>query len=329
MNRPQVSVVVPLYNESEAFPFLIDRLSALLEKLPFAIEIVLADDGSQDDTALLIQQKAKADGRFQGLLLARHYGHQIALSAGIAAARAQQAIMVIDADLQDPPELLETFLGYIQQGYDVVYGISQKRAGENWFKILTAKVFYRMLNAITHVPIPNDSGDFCMISRKVADILNQMPEKRRFLRGLRAWVGFRQKGILYEREQRIAGKTKYNLRKMLRLASIAFLGFSNWPVRVVSLIGLLTLLPTLGYGFWHLFLEPESPFPLIFFTVLLYAGIQLMALGLLGEYLLRIKETVDARPNYLVAQRVVERRPTNHPFIPNPEPQASTTREEE
>ena len=201
MKTPQISIIAPLYNESETFPFLVERLNNLMDSVQESIEIVLIDDGSRDNTAELMQALALTDERYHCLFLARNHGHQLALTAGLAVSKGSEAVMVIDGDLQDPPELLTEFYPYLKQGYDVVYAVRKQRK-ENFVKKSAYYLFYRLLKSIAYVDIPLDSGDFALMSRRVVNIMNKMPEESRYLRGMRTWVGFKQIGVEYAREER-------------------------------------------------------------------------------------------------------------------------------
>ena len=240
MANPQISIIAPLYNETDSFPRLVARLNAVMEASPLTIEVVLIDDGSRDNTAVLMQQLALTDSRYQCVFLSRNYGHQIALTAGIASACATEALFIIDGDLQDPPELLSEFYQKYQEGYDVVYAVRKKRK-ENWFKRIAYAAFYRFMRSISYIDMPLDSGDFSLISRRVADVLIQMPEESRFIRGMRSWIGFRQTGVEYERDARQAGESKYSFKMLQRLAYNGIFNFSEYPVKIITRMGMFTL----------------------------------------------------------------------------------------
>ncbi|MVM28720.1 glycosyltransferase [Spirosoma sp. HMF4905] len=313
--NPQISIIAPLYNETESFPRLIARLNAVMENSPLTIEVVLIDDGSRDDTAVQMQQLALTDGRYQCVFLSRNYGHQIALSAGIARACATEALFIIDGDLQDPPELLTDFYQKYQEGYDVVYAVRKKRK-ENWFKRSAYALFYRFMRSISYVDMPLDSGDFSLISRRVADVLNQMPEESRFIRGMRSWIGFRQIGFEYERDARQAGESKYSFKMLQRLAYNGIFNFSEYPVKIITRMGMLTLgvagiylIQTLIKRF--IYHDVPQGFTALLFFIILFSGIQLIALGLIGEYVLRIFFQAKGRPLYVVREviRQQQRQP--------------------
>ncbi|GAB4023584.1 glycosyltransferase family 2 protein [Spirosoma koreense] len=308
LSNPQISIIAPLFNETESFPSLIARLNAVMESLPLTIEVVLIDDGSRDNTALLMQQLALTDSRYQCVFLSRNYGHQIALTAGIATANATEALFIIDGDLQDPPELLTDFYQKYQEGYDVVYAIRKKRK-ENWFKRIAYSTFYRFMRSISYIDLPLDSGDFSLISRRVADVLNQMPEESRFIRGMRSWIGFRQIGVEYERDARLAGESKYSFKMLQRLAYNGIFNFSEYPVKVITRMGVITiaiagiyLIQTLIKRFvYH---DVPEGFTALLFAIVLFSGVQLIALGLIGEYVLRIFFQAKGRPLYIVRELI-------------------------
>ncbi|QKZ14451.1 glycosyltransferase family 2 protein [Spirosoma sp. KUDC1026] len=312
LSAPQISIIAPLYNETESFPHLVTRLSAVMEASPLAIEIVLIDDGSRDNTAMLMQQLALIDGRYQCVFLSRNYGHQTALTAGIAVARGSEALFIIDGDLQDPPELLGEFYEKMQEGYDVVYAVRKKRK-ESWFKRTAYSTFYRLIRSISYVDMPLDSGDFSLISRRVADVLNQMPEESRFIRGMRSWIGFRQIGVEYERDARVAGEPKYSFKMLRNLAYNGIFNFSEYPVKAVTRLGMITL----GIAFIYLiqtlvkkffFGDVPQGFTATLFIIVIFNGVQLIALGMIGEYVLRIFFQTKGRPLYVVREVIREQQ---------------------
>lgn len=315
-SRPQVSIVVPLYNEYESFPILIQRLNTLLDNTALSIEVVLVNDGSSDDTEDLMSATALIDSRYVSVFLSRNYGHQIAVSAGLQVCRATEAVMIIDGDLQDPPELLSEFYEAYKSGYDIIYGTRKIRSDEGWFKRKTSHWFYRIINKLSETNIPYDSGDFCLLSRKVVDTLNKMPEKKRFLRGMRAWIGFKQKSIVYDREARAAGSTKYPLKKMLRLAFDAIFGFSELPVKFMTRLGMMSIIISLFYLGFTIYKkifygDVISGFTGILFSVILFSGVQLISLGILGEYIIRIFFQVNDRPLFVVKGMIANKEYIN------------------
>jgi polyisoprenyl-phosphate glycosyltransferase len=272
------------------------------------VEVVLVDDGSRDNTADLIRLTALSDPRYHGVLLARNFGHQTAVTAGMAVARGTEAVFIIDGDLQDPPELLPNFYEHIQNGYDVVYAVRRKRK-ENFLKRFAYSTFYRILKNISYVDIPLDSGDFSMVSRRVVDLMNQMPEESRFLRGMRSWVGFRQIGVEYERSERVAGSPKYTFRMLRNLAYNGIFNFSEFPVKFIIRTGALImgiatvyLIQTLVKK--YLFGTVPQGFTALLFVIVLFSGIQLMALGIIGEYVLRIFFQVKGRPLFVLKEEI-------------------------
>ncbi|MFN4144298.1 MAG: glycosyltransferase family 2 protein [Runella sp.] len=310
MATPQISIIAPLYNESESLPHLIQRLTVLMDSLPQRVEVVLVDDGSRDDTALLMRQIALTDPRFHGVFLSRNHGHQLALTAGLAKARGSEALFIIDGDLQDPPELLPDFYQKLQEGYDVVYAVRRKRK-ENIIKKTGYYLFYRLLKTISYIDIPLDSGDFALISRRVADVLNQMPEESRFLRGMRSWVGFKQIGLEYARSERVAGSSKYSFKQLFRLAYNGIFNFSEFPVKFMTRAGGAAILIALVYFVIVLvkklfFAEVIEGFTALLFVIILFSGVQLMALGIIGEYVLRIFFQSKNRPLFIIKEEIVE-----------------------
>jgi len=309
--NPQISIIVPLYNEQEGFAMLIERLNALMANTSLTIEIILIDDGSKDSTPLLMQQIALSDERYQAIFLSRNYGHQIAITAGMANVNASEAVMLIDGDLQDPPEMLHRFYEYFQQGYEVVYAIRKKRK-ENWLKKVCYSFFYRLLTSISYIKIPIDSGDFSLLSRRVVDVLNKMPEESRFIRGMRTWVGFNQIGIEYDRQQRFAGEPKYSIKMLFKLAYNGIFNFSEIPIKFITRLGLFTILITLIYvahTIFEKFVRGTVPqgFTALLMTITLFSGVQLLSIGILGEYLLRIFFQVKNRPLYIIKNRIIEK----------------------
>lgn len=308
MKTPQISIIAPLYNESETFPFLVERLNNLMDSVQESIEIVLIDDGSRDNTAELMQALALTDERYHCLFLARNHGHQLALTAGLAVSKGSEAVMVIDGDLQDPPELLTEFYPYLKQGYDVVYAVRKQRK-ENFVKKSAYYLFYRLLKSIAYVDIPLDSGDFALMSRRVVNIMNKMPEESRYLRGMRTWVGFKQIGVEYAREERHAGESKYSFKQLFNLAYSGIFNFSEFPIKFVSRLGVLSIIVSLIYFISVLvkkyyFQEVIEGFPALLFMIILFSGVQLFALGVLGEYILRVFFQSKNRPLFIIKSEI-------------------------
>jgi len=308
---PLVSIVVPLYNEGESISALVARLNGVMVGSDVSIEVVLVDDGSKDATGELMTQLALLDRRYHCIFLARNYGHQIALSAGLAAARGREAVMVIDGDLQDPPEMFSEMYGYYKKGYDVVYAVRKKRK-EGLFKRTAYHVFYRLLRSISYVQIPLDSGDFSLVSRRVVDILNKMPEESRYIRGMRSWIGFEQIGIEYERSERVSGSSKYGFRQLLKLAYNGIFNFSEFPIKLIKRIGYVSVgisILYLLYSVYRKFVYNDVPqgYTTLIFAIVFFSGLQLFFLGILGEYVLRIFFQVKGRPLYIVKDEIVDR----------------------
>lgn len=287
-------------------PEFIARTSAVMKKLGETWELVIVDDGSKDRTAEIVQQHAAKDKHIQPLLLARNFGHQIAVTAGMDHARGQ-AVILIDGDLQDPPEVIPELIANWRDGYEVVYAVRRQRQGESFFKRVTASFFYRLINRITEIDIPLDTGDFRLMDRRVVDVLNQMREHHRFLRGMSAWVGFRQVGVPYDRAPRFAGETHYTLGRMIRLALTAITGFSFFPLQLATYLGFISAgiallaIPIVIY----LRLVGSAAFfgqATTLIAVLFFGGAQLISLGILGEYIGRLYDEARGRPLYILRQ---------------------------
>ena len=308
---PLLSLVFPIYNEEAVLPHLLPRLDAVIASLSAEndgaeIEAIFVNDGSRDDSLSLLADLSQTRPWMRVIGLSRNFGHQIAVTAGMHYAKGR-AVVLMDADGQDPPELLPEMLKLWQDGYQVVYAVRTERAGETLFKKWTAALFYRTLQKLTSVPIPADTGDFRLMDRKVVDALNQMREQHRFLRGMAAWVGFKQIGLPYARPARVAGETKYPLRKMLRLAADAVVSFSDAPLRFATSLGWTIALGSIAYGLVtvirYFVVGAFAPGWTSLVVVLsLLSGVQLITLGLIGEYIGRIYDEVKGRPLYLVSQ---------------------------
>ncbi|HEY9873478.1 MAG TPA: glycosyltransferase family 2 protein [Candidatus Obscuribacterales bacterium] len=304
---PKYSFIVPIYNEEETIPELYRRLSAVMDRMDDAVELVLINDGSQDHSLQIIREIYEQDRRICYLSFARNFGHQIAVTAGLNFARGQ-VVVVLDADLQDPPELIPDMVEKWRQGYQVVYAQRTQRLKESWFKRLTAYVFYRILKNLADVDIPTDTGDFCLMDRQVVDVLNALPERNRYIRGLRAWVGFQQTAIRFERDSRFAGQVKYNFRKSLALAVNGIVSFSKVPLRLSTYIGLLSaiiaIIMALLVIYWRFFAvhSPLTGFATIVVAIFFLGAVQLVSIGILGEYIGRIYEEVKGRPLYTLAE---------------------------
>ena len=302
-NPIELSIVVPLYNENEVFGELVNRLAAVLEGLPFHAEVIFVDDGSADGTGELIREACEKDDRFRGAVLSRNFGHQLAVTAGLHYASGN-AVAVIDGDLQDPPEIILDFYRKLQEGYDVVYAIRRKRK-ENLFKRAAYRFFYRILRKLATIPIPLDSGDFCIMSRRVVQLINAFPERHRFIRGLRSWSGFRQVGYSYERDARVYGQSKYTLSKLMLLALDGIFTFSEKPLRWATYMGgtvaLLSFIWAARTFVWRLVSNTPLPgFATLAVGMFFLGGVQLITIGILGEYIGRIHNEVKGRPLYVV-----------------------------
>lgn len=304
---PTYSLIVPIYNEEATIHELYRRVSSVMNRLDAAAELVLINDGSRDRSLLLIRELHQADSRVCYLSLARNFGHQIAVTAGLNFARGQ-VIVILDADLQDPPELIPEMVEKWRQGYHVIYAQRAQRLKEGWFKRLTAYVFYRLLKNLADVDIPTDTGDFCLLDRQVVDLLNAMPERNRYLRGLRSWVGFSQTSIKFDRDPRFAGEVKYTFSKSFGLAANGLVSFSKVPLRISTYVGLFAAVVALVMAvlvlYWRIFV-PHSPvtgLATIIVAVFFLGAVQLVSIGILGEYIGRIYEEVKNRPLYTLGE---------------------------
>lgn len=314
MNQADISIVVPLYNEEAVFDILIQRLTNVINTTNFSCEVILINDGSSDNTAQLIEGICQKDNRFTGILLSRNHGHQLAVSAGLANVRGKKGAMIIDGDLQDPPELVNEFYELLTNGYDVIYAIRKNRK-ESFFKKLAYAAYYRLQKKISSFNIPIDSGDFSMLSRRVVDNMNAMPEQSRYLRGMRAWVGFKQIGYEYSRDERQAGETKYSWSKLFELAFNGIFNFSDFPVKFITRMGFLTVLFSLIYFAYNIYRKiyyndvPQG-FTANILAIILFSGVQLISLGLIGEYVLRIYNQVRNRPLFVVEKIIQDGKET-------------------
>jgi len=300
------SIVAPIYNELENIPELYRRVKEVMDSTGETWELVLVDDGSTDGSTDAICELASEDKRVRPVIFARNFGHQIAITAGWDYARGD-AVVIIDADLQDPPEVILEMAKKWKDGYEVVYAVRAEREGESWFKLWTASLFYRIIYRITDVKIPLDTGDFRLMDRKVVDVLKQMRERHRFPRGMSAWVGFKQIGVDYKRAARVAGETKYPFRKMFRLALNAITSFSYFPLQVATFFGfasagiaILAIPPVI-----YLRITGSQAFlgqATTLIAVLFLGGVQLISLGVLGEYIGRLYDEAKGRPLYIVRE---------------------------
>ena len=306
----KISVVVPMYYEEEVANECYNRLNKVLTSIPnYEHEIIFINDGSKDKTLSILEEIAKQDNNVKIISFSRNFGHQCAVTAGLKYTTGD-AIVIIDADLQDPPELIPEMLKLWEQGYEVIYGKRKTRDGESKFKLLTAKMFYQTLNALSDVDIPKDTGDFRLIDKKVVDVVNSLPEHNKFLRGLMSWVGFNQTPFEYERKERFAGKTKYPLKKMLKLASDGIISFSTKPLKIVGGIGILSIIASfiiliysiLSYIFkWNNLMPGWTS---LMVTITFLAGAILISLWMISEYIARIYDEVKGRPQYIIDKKI-------------------------
>ena len=304
---PKYSFIIPIYNVEETILEMYRRMSAVMNRMDGAVELILINDGSRDRSLPLLRELHDKDSRVCYLSLARNFGHQIAVTAGLNFSRGQ-IVVILDADLQDPPELIPDMVEKWRQGYQVVYAQRTQRRQESWFKRFTAYSFYRLLKQLADVDIPTDTGDFCLLDRQVVEVLNAMPERNRYIRGLRSWIGFRQTAIRFERDPRFAGEVKYTFRKSLALAINGLVSFSTVPLRISTYVGLLaaiaSILMALLVLYWRIFV-PNSPltgFTIVLMATFFLGAVQLVSIGILGEYIGRIYEEVKGRPLNTLAE---------------------------
>ena len=308
MARPTLSLVLPIYNEEEVIPELHTRLQEFLKELELDAEVLFVNDGSKDKSMELLRGIAKDEPRYKILSFARNFGHQTAITAGVDYARGK-AVVVMDADLQDPPSVVLKMVAKWKKGYDVVYAKRRSRAGESFFKLFTAKIFYRVFAAMIPIEVPLDTGDFRLMSRRVVIALRELRETHRFVRGMVSWVGFRQTAVLYDRPGRFAGETKYPLRKMLRFAADGITSFSVLPLRFATYLGMVISAMSVLYAIWaiiaHFALDMTLPgWTATVVLISLLSAVQLLMIGILGEYIGRIYEEVKRRPLYVIGDRV-------------------------
>lgn len=304
--HPTYTIIAPIYNELDNIPMLFERVSEVMDSTNESWEFVMVDDGSADGSTQAILDLQESHEQVVPVIFARNFGHQIAVTAGLDYSRGD-AVVIIDADLQDPPEVILDLIEKWREGYEVVYAVRAEREGESWFKLATAKAFYRLIQRITDVNIPLDTGDFRLLDRKVVDVMGQMRERHRFLRGMSAWVGFNQVGVEYQRAERFAGKTKYPLRKMLRLALNAVTSFSYFPLQLATYLGFIAAgmsILSIPVVFGLRLAGSQSFFgqASTLVAVLFLGGVQLISLGILGEYVGRLYDEAKGRPLYIVRE---------------------------
>lgn len=306
----KVSLVIPMYYEEEVAEECYNRVTKVLSSLQdYTYEIIFINDGSKDRTLEILEGIAKKDTNVKIISFARNFGHQCAVTAGLQEVTGD-AIVIIDADLQDPPELIPDMLKLWEDGNEVIYGKRKTREGESKFKLFTAKMFYKTLNSLSDVDIPKDTGDFRLVDKKVVDVINSLPEHNKFLRGLFSWVGFQQTPFEYERKERFAGKTKYPLKKMLKLASDGIISFSTKPLKIVGGLGILSMVISLlilvyailSFIFhWH---NLTAGWTSLMVTMTFLSGIILISLWMIGEYIARIYDEVKQRPQYIIDKKI-------------------------
>jgi polyisoprenyl-phosphate glycosyltransferase len=307
IGRPELSIILPIFNEEPVIDELHRRLQEFLVAVGTTWEVIFVDDGSTDSSFQRLKELCAAERRYRLVSFSRNFGHQFAITAGVDYARGQ-AVVVMDADLQDPPEVVADMLARFREGYDIVHGVRRKRERESWFKRATAYLFYRFLRAVVGITVPVDAGDFRLMSRRVVLTLRALRETNRFVRGMVAWVGFRQATVLYDRKARFAGETHYPLRKMLKFAFDGITAFSIVPLRVATVLGTLAGFAGIAVAGWavygRLYGYIVPGWATIMITVSLGASAQLLMTGILGEYVGRIYEEVKRRPLYIVAEEV-------------------------
>jgi polyisoprenyl-phosphate glycosyltransferase len=306
MTDINISIIAPIFNEIGNLPELYRRVKEVMDSTSEPWELILVDDGSSDGSREYIQEIAARDKRIRPVIFARNFGHQIAVTAGLDYSRGQ-SVVIIDADLQDPPEVIIELMKKWREGYEVVYAIRSERVGESWFKLMTASIFYRIIYRITDVDIPLDAGDFRLLDRQVVNVIKQMRERHRFLRGMSVWVGFRQTGVEYRRAPRFAGETKYPFKKMFKFASDAVTSFSYFPLQVATYMGFISAgLSILAIPIVVIMRMTGSQAFLgqatTLIAVLFLGGVQLISLGILGEYIGRLYDEAKGRPLYIVRE---------------------------
>jgi len=307
----QISIVIPVYNEEKVIPQLFARLVKCMDTAEFRIECIFVDDGSTDSTAPQLISICMTDARFQYISFSRNFGHQPAIAAGLRHARASEAIFIIDADLQDPPEMLPVFYKKAKEGFDVVYGIRRSRK-ESWIKRSFYYLFYRLINRIATLRFPVDTGDFSLISKRAVDVINSFSEDIVFVRGIRSWIGFRQVGIEYDRAPRANGSAKYSFSRLIRLAMNGFYNFSEIPIRLISCLGILSITISMVYLIAtlvskYVFHTVPQGFTAILFTVILFGGVQLLSIGVIGEYIIRTFFQVKKRPPFIIDKKIFDK----------------------
>ena len=310
LKSPEISIVVPLYNEEKNIRLMYDRLVSSILKITSNFEIIYVNDGSKDNSFLELLKLSNEDERVKYINFSRNFGHQIAVTAGLDYSKGA-AVVIIDGDLQDPPEVIPEMYAMYKEGFEVVYGQRLKRKGDNFFKKITAKYFYRILKKITSINIPLDTGDFRLIDRKIVNDLKNMPEQNKFLRGQIAWLGYRQTSVFFERDERKFGETGYPFSKMLKFALDGITGFSDVPLQFVTKTGIfisfISFLVILYAIFSHFILERTiTGWTSLIISSMFIGGVQLISVGIIGEYISRINKNVQNRPLYIVSETNIE-----------------------
>ncbi len=308
----EISIIIPIYNEEGNIFLLYERLHTIIQKLGVSFELIFVNDGSKDQSMFLIKQLAEKDNRVKFVNFSRNFGHQVAVSAGLDASSGL-SVVIIDADLQDPPELILDLYAKLKEGYQVVYAKRKQREGETFLKKFTAKTFYRILKRITSVDIPVDTGDFRIMDRKVVDVLKAMPEKNKFLRGQISWIGFNQTFVEYDRNERNAGQTGYTYRKMFRFAMDGITSFSSFPLKVASVLGFAVSgisFFIMLYALYVRFVNGHyvEGWTSLMISVLFMGGVQLICIGMIGEYLSRMSDNIRNRPLYIVSETNIPKK---------------------
>lgn len=306
----KISVVIPVYNEEEILKTSYAKIRYILESISeYSYEIVFINDGSNDRTLDILEEISKENKNIKVISFSRNFGQEAALTAGLKYTSGD-AVVIIDADLQDPPELIQEMIKLWEDGNDVIYGKRKKRKGESAFKLLTAKMFYKTLNALSDVEIPKDTGDFRLVDKKVVEVINEMPEHNKFIRGLFSWVGFKQYAYTYKRNERVGGKTKYPLKKMWKLATDGIISFSTKPLKIVGSIGFLTIILSICILIYSLIsyslkLNNLTPgWTSIMVAITLFSGVQLLSIWIISEYISRIYDETRQRPQYVIEKKI-------------------------
>jgi len=312
-----ITILVPLYNEEHVIIQLIERLDKVINHSAEKINVLFIDDGSKDNTTILLEKNIEGKAHYSALFLSRNFGHAQALTAGLQEAvnTKTDAVFIIDGDLQDPPELLSSFVAKLREGYDVVYGIRKNRK-EGLLKRICYRVYYRLQHRFSSINMPLDAGDFSLISKRVATIINSLPEESRYIRGLRSWVGYKQAGIEYERDERMQGTSKYNLAALFKLAFNGIFNFSELPIRFIVSTGIISIgfsLVYLGITLYKKLVYGTVPegFTALIFAIVLFSGVQLLSLGIIGQYVVRIFFQVKQRPLFIVKSRIINGQQVN------------------